>query len=151
LEAVFMIQKELNMSITSDSPGRRVGLLLIPLVLAACAGNPPISAISDADTAVNQAMSAKASEYAPADLQRALDKVARAKQAMADENYDRARRLAEEARVDAQAAEAKARSASARHTLEEAQQTIDTLRQQTQRSGVRGVERPQGGSEDVNP
>jgi hypothetical protein len=123
------------MPITSGSTGFRAGLIGAAAILAAvsgCAGNPPIDTLAGADTAVNQAMSAKASEYAPADLQRALDKVARAKQAMADENYDRARRLAEEARVDARVAEARAQSAAARRTAEEAQKTIDMLRWQSQ-------------------
>lgn len=123
------------MPILSGSAGFRAGPAMVAAVLAAtsgCAGNPPIDTIAGADTAVNQAMSAKASEYAPADLQRALDKVARAKRAMAEEHYDRARRLAEEARVDAQVAEVRAQSAAARRTVQEAQKTIDMLRWQSQ-------------------
>jgi hypothetical protein len=143
------------MSTKSGSTGARAGLMLAAAALAAvsgCAGNPPIDTIAGADTAVNQAINAKASEYAPADLQRALDKVARAKQAMADENYDRARRLAEEARVDAQAAEAKAKSADARRTAQEAQKTIDTLRRETRTPGIApGSGTTDGGSDHGNP
>jgi hypothetical protein len=103
--------------------------------MAGCAGNPPIDTIAAGDTAINQAMTANASEYAPADMQRALDKAARSKQGMADENYDRAQRLAEEARADAEVAEAKARSADARRRAGEAQRTIDSLRRETQTPG----------------
>jgi hypothetical protein len=137
------------MSIKSGLAGRRrAGRLLISgLVagMAGCGGEPPIDIVSNADLAVNQAMNAKAQQYAPAELQRALDKVARAKQAMADENYKRARRLAEEAQVDAQVAEAKARSGSARQTAREAQQTIDALRREAEeRQGA-------GGTDNVRP
>jgi hypothetical protein len=144
------------MSTPSGSSGIRASLVMAAAVLAAvsgCAGNPPIDAIADADTAVNQAMNAKAPDYAPADLQRALDKVARAKQAMADENYNRARRLAEEAQVDAQAAEAKARAADARRTAQEAQKTMDTLRREMQPSNptAPGPGSTDGGTDHANP
>ena len=137
-----------------DEARRRPSLLLILSLLATasgCAGNPPVGTVSGADMAINQAMSAKASEYAPIDLQRALDKVARAKQALADKNYDRARRLAEQAQVDAQAAEARARSAEAKRTTEEARQTIETLRRQAQPQGGPGAQTPSGGIGNVNP
>ncbi|MGZ8216961.1 DUF4398 domain-containing protein [Methylomagnum sp.] len=137
------------MSIPFYSAIARHALWSIPIisaVIAGCSSNPPIAAISSADMAVNQAMSAKASEYAPADLQRALDKSARAKQAMGDENYRRARRLAEEAQVDAQAAEARAKSEEAKRTTDEAQRTMDSLRRQTQERGSTESETPSGGT-----
>lgn len=138
------------MSMKSGSAGRRrTCLLLVSGLVAGTAGcgpgKPPIDIISNADLAVNQAMNAKAQQYAPAELQRALDKVARAKQAIADENYERARRLAEEAQADAQVAEAMAHSASARQTAQEAQQTIESLRREAeQRQGA-------GGTDNVKP
>lgn len=135
--------------------GRRAGLLLVSglvVGLAGCPGKPPIDIVSNADMAVNQAMNANAQQYAPAELQRALDKVARAKQAMADENYERARRLAEKAQVDAQVAEAKARSGNARQAAREAQQTIETLRREAQRQGgARGAGESNGGTGNVKP
>ncbi len=137
-----------------DEAKRPLNVLLVLSLLAAvsgCAGNPPVSTVSGADMAINQAMSAKASEYAPIDLQRALDKAARAKQALSDKNYDRARRLAEQAQVDAQAAEARAKSAEAKRTAEEAQKTIETLRHQAQSRGGPGTGAPRGGIENANP
>jgi cell division septum initiation protein DivIVA len=116
----------------------RIGLPQIFLLLAGlagCAGNPPIDAIANADTAVNQAMTVQASEYAPAELQHALDKVSRAKQAMADKDYEKARRLAEQAQADAQVAEAKARSETSKRMAQEARKTIDTLRREAETQG----------------
>jgi hypothetical protein len=78
--------------------------------LFGCASDtPPIDTISTADTALNQAMMLKASQSAPVEMQRAMDKLGRAKKALADEEYEEARRLGEQAKVDAQLAEVKAR------------------------------------------
>lgn len=115
-----------------NRPGLGAGVLGLGLLVAGCAGRPPIDTVSGADLAVNQAMNAKAQQYAPEDMQKALDKVSRAKQAMTEEHYDRARRLAEEAQADAQVAEAVARSEEARRMAQEAQTTIDTLRKEAQ-------------------
>jgi hypothetical protein len=82
-------------------------------------------------------MMVKASEYAPAEMQRAMDKLGRAKQALADEKYEDARRLAEQAQIDAQLAEAKARSENARQMAQQAQQTIEALRREAETRGRR--------------
>jgi len=104
--------------------------------LSGCASEtPPINMISTADTALNQAMAVKASEYAPVEMQRAMDKLGRAKEALADEEYEDARRLAEQAQIDAQLAEAKARSENARQMAQQAQQTIEMLRREAETKG----------------
>lgn len=80
------------MPISMCSAMRRQALwpvLIISAVIAGCSNNPPVAALSGADMAVKQAMNAKALEYAPADLQRAMDKSARAKQAVGEDNYRR--------------------------------------------------------------
>ena len=69
---------------------------------------PPTAILRNAELEVRAADEAKADELAPADLKNARDKLARAKQAMAAERYDDARRLAESAQVDAELAGAKA-------------------------------------------
>jgi hypothetical protein len=124
------------MPLDKTIPGKRWVCALLSFGLAAglagCSGNPPIDTVSSADTAVNQAMTVNAPQYAPMELQRALDKLARAKQAMEDRDYGDARHLAEEARVDAQVAEAKARSENAQRTVRETRQTIETLRREAE-------------------
>lgn len=106
--------------------------------LFGCASEtPPINTISTADTAVNQAMTVKASEYAPAEMQTAMEKLGRAKKALAEEEYEDARRLAEQAQIDAQVAEAKARSENARQLAQQAQQTIEALRRDAETRGRR--------------
>jgi multidrug efflux pump subunit AcrA (membrane-fusion protein) len=125
--------------------GRGFGALRLGVLLAAvsgCAGRPPIDTVSSADTALNQAMNARAAELAPMELQVALDKLNRAKQALADKEYRDARRLAEEARVDAQVAESKAHAESAGRAAREVRQSIDTL--QKGRGPGGGAEESQG-------
>ncbi len=112
---------------------RRAGLpVLISITGAfcACAGNPPTDALSTAQMAYNRAMDAKASEYAPLELRVAQEKLDKAKSAMHDDDYEKARRLAEQARVDARLAEAKALAEAAQKSSEETRETIDTLRQE---------------------
>src|SRR6185436_20610269 len=60
----------------------------------------PTAILRNAELEVRAADEAKADELAPTDLKNARDKLARAKQAMAAERYDDARRLAESAQVD---------------------------------------------------
>ena len=79
------------------------------IFFAGCStARPPTAILRNAELEVRAADEAKADELAPTDLKNARDKLARAKQAMAAERYDDARRLAESAQVDAELAGAKA-------------------------------------------
>ncbi|HVH07320.1 MAG TPA: DUF4398 domain-containing protein [Myxococcota bacterium] len=70
-------------------------------------------AVSQAELAVQDATVSEADAYAPVDVRLAREKLNRAQAAYDGGNYDRARRLAEEALVDAQLAEARAENESA--------------------------------------
>ncbi|HEX5311972.1 DUF4398 domain-containing protein [Aquabacterium sp.] len=85
------------------------------LVLAACASSvpPPTALMAVSSAAVADAAMAGASEFAPAEMRLARDKIDRAQAAMTNHEYERARVLAQEAQADAQLAIAKARSAKA--------------------------------------
>lgn len=98
------------------------------MALVGCAGTtPPMDTLSAADTAVNRAIEAKAMEHAPMELYQAQQKLDRARSAMNEEDYEQARRLAEEAQVDARLAEVKSQSQTARQQAQEIQQTINSL------------------------
>ncbi len=104
------------------------------VVLAGCtAATPPVDTISTADTAVNRALEAQAMQRAPLELRPAMEKLEAAKQASEEEDYEEARRLAEQARVDARLAEAKARSESVRQEAQELQQAVETLHHEINR------------------
>jgi hypothetical protein len=113
-----------------------------PLALTVFAGcstiGPPKDSLAAADLAVQQANKSKASQYAPLELRKAMDKLDEAKRAMTKEEYTTARRLAEEALVDAQLAEAKAASEDARRVATDVRQSLETLRREAERSSRGG-------------
>jgi hypothetical protein len=101
-------------------------------MLAACSSTPaPVGEISAAQTAVTAAEQADAAQHAPAELDRARDKLVRAQAAMQDDDNEDARRLAEQALVDARLAEARARAEVARENAEKVQSSVDELRSET--------------------
>jgi hypothetical protein len=88
-------------------------LSLGALSLGCAAPRSSTRAVSQAELAVNDATVSEADAYAPVDVRLAREKLDRAQAAYDDGDYDRARRLAEEALVDAQLAEARADNESA--------------------------------------
>ena len=107
-------------------------------LLAACAGTPPPkSEIALTDSALQAAELAGAREHAPIELRAAEATKAKLDAAMADEDYDRARRLAEQARTEAELAKAKAESEKSRLALDEVETGIRQMRQEVDRAGTR--------------
>jgi regulator of protease activity HflC (stomatin/prohibitin superfamily) len=83
------------------------------IVVSGCSilSKPPTETLANAESSMRAAREARADELATADLRGAREKLTRANRAMADKNYDQARRLAESAQVEAELAEAKAEAA----------------------------------------
>lgn len=99
--------------------------------LSSCASiPPPHGEVAEATFAVSEAQEAEASQYAPAELRSARKKLKAAESAMAEEDYEKARRLAEQALVDAQLAEAKAQAEIQRQGVEELRKSIEILRRE---------------------
>jgi hypothetical protein len=94
------------------------------------AGRPPTDTLSQAELAVQQVGQSKAPEYAPRDLHLAREQLDSAKRALSTKDYERARRLAEQALVQAQLAEAKAEAESARRAAAELARSIEALRRE---------------------
>src|SRR5690606_25281825 len=100
---------------------------LVAFALAGCASNKdaPTSELATAEDAVNRVASTPTvATAAPIEMQSARDKLARARRAMANEDYDEARRYAEQARVDARLAESKVAANQSERALQEIQQSI---------------------------
>lgn len=111
------------------SRGRAPLAAVVPLILVACTSTPPpVAEISAAQTAVTAAEQANAAQHAPADLDRARDKVLRAQAAVQEDENERARRLAEQALADARLAEAKSRADIAQQNADQVQSSINALR-----------------------
>jgi hypothetical protein len=114
---------------------RTVGAIgLAAVVMAGCASVPkPTEQIAVSNSAITNAARAGGTEYAPVEMTAARDKMNRANQAMVKENYEDARRLAEEAQVDARLAEKKAESAKARNAAVAMSDQIRVLREEINR------------------
>ena len=95
--------------------------------------HPPEAAVGQAQLAVRQAAESKAPVYAPTEFRLAQEKSQGAQRALAAEEYDQARRLAEQAVTDAQLAQARANAAEAQKNAEETRKTIDALRSEANR------------------
>lgn len=107
--------------------------ICVALAVAACASTPPPKEqMAVANAAVEQASGNSAE--APVELAAARDKLTRAHQAMARQDYVEARQLAEQAAADAALAQASARSARSGRALQEVRESIQQLQAQLNRS-----------------
>ena len=112
-------------------------VLALALAAAACsAPRGPAQEIEKAEMAVDTATKTGVPESAALDMRLARDKLERAKEALQEEDYERAKRLGEQASVDAQVAMAKADSESAREAAAELERSIQTLRDEADRAEV---------------
>lgn len=101
------------------------------MVLAGCAGVPaPTDQVELTRNAVSRAVTADATQYAPAEMKSAQDKLYAVERALGEKNFAAARTLAEQAEADANLAERKARAAKAQQQLHNAQQGIEVLKQE---------------------
>lgn len=115
---------------------RSLTLLGAALLLAACASVPaPKAELSAADLALRKADQSDGSHYAPLEARMARDKYQSATRAADEGRNLEARRLAEQAAVDAELADVKARAARAKEAADEARASIQTLSNESERSG----------------
>ncbi len=104
------------------------------LFLAACASTPPPSdKLANVGMAIQRARESEAQKYAPLELKLAVEKYEKAKDAVEEEEYDRARRLADEALIDAQLAESKAKAEKQKKIAQDMQESVETLREELKR------------------
>ncbi|MET0335498.1 MAG: DUF4398 domain-containing protein [Rhizobacter sp.] len=108
-------------------------------VMAACASPaPPTQQMALAEAAVQRASSMGTADLAPAELQLAKSKLARAKDAQDAKQFDRAARLAEQAQVDAEVAEMHAQAVRSRRAVQESENAAAALRDEVDRKASRG-------------
>ncbi len=108
--------------------------VVIPFMVGCASKVAPVENITSAEMAIMAAQESNASVHAPLELKVAADKLNQAKAAMEQEEFDKARLLADEATVDAQLAEARSRSEKAKKTAQEMRDNIETLRHEIERS-----------------
>jgi predicted RNase H-like nuclease (RuvC/YqgF family) len=118
---------------------------LAAMAVSACAGNdrradagaPEQQAIRRAEASINEAQNAGAFEQAGADLNRAREKLAKAREAVEDGDEELAERLAIEAQLDAEVASATAGNQEMQAALSELQNGIRTLQEEIRRNEQR--------------
>ena len=110
------------------------GISCVAIVIAGCASvPPPTEQMAVSKLAIANAVSAGGSEYAAVEMRSAQEKMDRANRAMAKEDYENARWLAEQAQADARLAEKKAESAKAQKAANVMQEDIRVLREEINR------------------
>jgi hypothetical protein len=104
------------------------------VIVAGCASvPPPTEQMAVSKSAIANAVSAGGNDYAPVEMRSAQEKLDRARRAMDKEDYESARRLAEEAQADARLAETLAHSAKARKAASVTQEDSRVLREEINR------------------
>jgi septal ring factor EnvC (AmiA/AmiB activator) len=113
----------------------RWGVVFGTLLLSGCvSAPPPTDQMTSAKSAVAEAISAGAPEFAPMEMRRAQTKLDDASAAMVAKEYVRARRLSEQAELDAKLASSKARSAKAQREVAKLEQDIRALQAEINRA-----------------
>lgn len=94
-----------------------------------CATTPPPSDLMErTEYTIQEAEQSGAREHSPLELRFAREKFSAAQAAMSTEDYQQARRLAEQSMANAQLAKAKAEAAEARATAEQVRKGVEALR-----------------------
>ncbi len=111
-------------------------VFVLAVSVTACGSKAPkpVSELALASSALKNAESSGAREYAPIELRVAREKKKAADDAMAKKDYKRARHLTVEARVDAELARAAADAEKSRLALKEAQDNIRMIREEVTRT-----------------
>lgn len=103
------------------------------VLLTACAGLPPSDQIAVSRSAVNSAVSAGGTEFAPVEMKSAQDNLSKADAAVFSKDFDKARSLAQKAEWDARVAERTAVAGKAKRAVEDARKSTQELREESLR------------------
>ncbi|MGF6669263.1 DUF4398 domain-containing protein [Pseudomonas monsensis] len=117
--------------------------LAVAAVLSGCASAPiPEQQVSLSRDAVNRAVSAEATQYAPLEIKAAQDKMFLMERALGEKDYPQARLLAEQIEADANLAERKSRAVKWQKQLTDARSGIQVLKQEMLQDPVTGFNPP---------
>ena len=112
-----------------------VPLLLGAVALGGCGttGAPPTREIANTEMTINQARESEAINYAPLEMRLAEDNLKAAKAAQANEEYAKAKELADKALADAILAEEKSKAAKTKKFAVELQNSIKAFQSESDR------------------
>ncbi|MFJ2536535.1 DUF4398 domain-containing protein [Pseudomonas sp. NPDC087614] len=133
----------MNVQHLSSRARLSISVLVVAAALSACASAPiPEQQISLSKEAVNRAVSADATQYAPLEMKAAQDKMFLMERALGEKNYPQAKVLAEQIEADANLAERKARAVKWQKQLTDARSGIQVLKQEMLQDPVTGFNPP---------
>jgi hypothetical protein len=119
---------------TNRTPATLLALACTLALASGCASTPaPTEQMAVSKSAIANAVAAGGPEYAAVEMRSAQEKMDRANRAMAKEDYDVARSLAEEAQNDARLAEKMAQSGKAQKAAAVTQDDARVLREELNR------------------
>ncbi len=103
-------------------------------LLGGCAGNGTMVAekIAAGEKSIGEAKASSATVSAPVELKSAEEKMAAARAAMDEKEYEKAGRLAEQAQVDADLARAKASTAKSKKSADDMRARVKALKQEVE-------------------
>lgn len=112
---------------------------MLAVVLSGCASTAPepTARMAVAEAAVQRANNTTTNENAPSELLIATTKLASARQAVINKDFERAEQLADQAQLDARVAELHAQSEISRKAALETQDAARVLREEIDRKTVR--------------
>ena len=109
---------------------RYLALLLLPLLLTACAAAKPApDAFDAAERAIDAAVRAGAEEHSPVELRFAREKLGEARQGVEYRQYDKAIVLIEQSEINSELAIEKTRTAMVRAQVAERTRETEILRE----------------------
>lgn len=112
-----------------------IAVIAVIALLSACATtNPPSQQLTETQMVIQQAELLGAEEYAPLEIREAKIKLELAREAVEAKEYEKAIKLAEQARVDAELAQVKAQSGKAKAAVAELRESIRVLKAEIERN-----------------
>jgi len=108
-------------------------------MLVGCAGNGTMVAekIVAGEKSIGEAKASSAIVSAPAELKSAEEKLAAARAAVDEKEYEKASRLAEQAQIDADYARAKASTAKSKKSVDDMRARVKALKQEVEQMQVK--------------
>jgi Domain of unknown function (DUF4398) len=120
---------------------RYLALLLLPLLLTACAAAKPApDAFDAAERAIDAAVRAGAEEHSPVELRFAREKLGEARQGVEYRQYDKAIVLIEQSEINSELAIEKTRTAMVRAQVAEQTRETEILREDFEATYGEGFE-----------
>lgn len=113
-----------------------VAISIATILLGGCSNNvaKPVGELASAETAISHSEYNGARKFAPVELDRANSKLLEAYQEFKQENYRKAKRLANEALVDANLATAKATTMKTKKATEAMEESVLLLQESLKKS-----------------